>query len=103
MMLGEREVRVEQLLGKLVRTADGRPVGLIEDLRAEPDGDDYVVREIVLGELGFRARLFAMAAQLPTIQALGLSGRYRTRAIPWHWLDLSDPERPRFRGRQAEE
>jgi sporulation protein YlmC with PRC-barrel domain len=101
-MLGEREVRVEQLLGKLVRTAAGRPVGRIEDLRAEPDGDDYVVREIVLGELGFRARLFGMAAQLPTIQALGLARRYRTRAIPWQWLDLSDPERPRFRGPQEE-
>jgi hypothetical protein len=29
---------------------------------------------------------------------LGLARRYRTRAIPWQWLDLSDPERPRFRG-----
>ena len=95
--MANREVRVEELLGRVVRTAAGRPVGRIEDLRAEPDGDDYVLREIVLSELGVRARLFGMAAQLPTLQALGLARRYRTRAIPWHWFDLSDPERPRFR------
>jgi hypothetical protein len=93
-----REVRVEQLLGRVVRTAAGRTVGRIEDLRAEPEGDEYVVREVILGELGLRAMLFGIAAQLPTLQSLGLARRYRTRAIPWQWLDLSDPERPRFRG-----
>jgi sporulation protein YlmC with PRC-barrel domain len=91
-----REIRVEELLGRVVRTEAGRPVGLIEDLRVEPDGEDYVVREVILGELGWRARLYAMVAQLPTLRALGLPGGYRTRAIPWHWLDLSDPHRPRF-------
>jgi sporulation protein YlmC with PRC-barrel domain len=98
MIMAAREVRVEQLLGRMVRTAAGRGVGRIEDLRAEPDGDEYVVREVILGELGLRAMLFGMAAQLPTLQSLGLARRYRTRAIPWQWLDLSDPERPRFRG-----
>ena len=93
-----REIYLEDLLGRLVRTAAGRVVGRIEDVRAEPVGDDYLVREVVLGELGLRARLFGMAAQLPTLQALGLARRYRTRAIPWEWLDFSDPEHPRFRG-----
>jgi sporulation protein YlmC with PRC-barrel domain len=93
----DREVRLEDLLGRLVRTAAGRPVGRIEDLRAEPEGEDYVVRDVILGELGLQARLFGMAAQLPTLKSLGLGRRYRTRAIPWEWLDFSDPERPRFR------
>jgi hypothetical protein len=92
-----REIYLEDLLGRLVRTAAGRVVGRIEDVRAEPVGDDYLVREVVLGELGLRARLFGMAAQLPTLQALGLARRYRTRAIPWEWLDFSDPKHPRFR------
>jgi hypothetical protein len=95
--MSAREIRVEVLLGRVVRTAAGRPAGRIEDLRVEPDGEDYVVREVVLGELGVRARLFGLAAQLPTLKSLGLGRRYRTRAIPWQWLDLSDPERPRFR------
>jgi hypothetical protein len=96
MIKAAREVAFEDLLGRVVRTAAGRSVGWIEDMRVEPEGEEYVVREVILGELGLRAKLFAMAAQLPTFRALGLPAHYRTRAIPWQWLDLSDPERPRF-------
>ena len=91
-----REIRLEELLGRVVRTAAGRPVGRIEDITAEPEGEDYVVREVILGELGWRARLFSMAAQLPTFRALGLTGRYRTRNIPWEWLDFTNPAHPAF-------
>jgi len=96
MMMLAREVRLEEVLGRVVRTAAGRRVGRIEDVTAEPEGEDYVVREVILGEMGFRAWLYSMAAQLPTFQFLRFGGRYRTRAIPWHWLDFSDPHRPRF-------
>jgi hypothetical protein len=96
MIMPAREIRLEEILGRVVRTAAGRPVGLIEDVRAVPEGEDYVVTEVILGELGFRARLVSMAAQLPTLKALGITGRYRIRAIPWEWLDFSDPEHPRF-------
>ena len=94
--MAPREIALEDLLGRIVRTAAGRAVGRVEDLRVEPEGEDYVVREIILSELGWRARLFGMAAQLPTFKSLGVSGRYRIRAIPWSWLDLSDPKHPRF-------
>ncbi len=97
------EVQLEQLLGRVVRTAAGRPVGRIEEVRVRPDGDDYVVDEFVIGELGLLAKLSAIVAQLPTLKALGLPGRYRTRAIPWSWLDLSDIERPRFRSAVPDE
>ena len=98
-----REVQLERLLGRVVRSEAGRPIGRIEDVRARPEGDDYVVYEVVLGELGLMAKLFSMAAQLPTLRALGLTGRYRTRAIPWSWLDLSDFEQPRFRNSVSNE
>jgi sporulation protein YlmC with PRC-barrel domain len=91
-----REVRLEQLLGRVVWSAAGRPIGRIEELRVQPDGDDYVVHEVLIGELGLMAKLARMAAQLPTFKALGLPHSYRRRAIPWKWLDLSDPRRPRF-------
>ena len=103
MIMSAGEVRVEELLGRVVRSAGGLPVGRIEDLRARPEGDDYVVYEVVLGELGLMAKIFGAAAQLPTFQALGLGRGYRTRAIPWDWLDLTDPERPRFRSSAASE
>ena len=95
MMMATREVRLEELLGKVVRSPGGREVGRIEDLRVRPDGEDYVVYEIVLGELGLLAKVMGIMAQLPTFRALGLGRRYRTRAIPWDWLDLTDSERPR--------
>ena len=96
MIVPPRELRLEELLGQVVRTAAGRPVGVIEEIIAEPEGEEYVVRHVILGELGWRARLVAMMAQLPTFRALGLAGRYRTRAVPWEWLDFSDPQHPSF-------
>jgi sporulation protein YlmC with PRC-barrel domain len=95
--MASREIRLEQLLGKTVRTAAGRPVGRIEDLRVEPQGEEYIVREVVLGESGLISKLLQLAQQLPTFSALGFGRRYRTRAVPWDWLDFSDVERPRFR------
>jgi hypothetical protein len=103
MIMRTREVRLELLLGRVVRSPGGRPVGRIEDLRAQPDGEDYVVHEIILGEMGLLAKIVGVAAQLPTFRALGLGRGYRTRAIPWNWLDLSDPERPRFRSATTSE
>jgi hypothetical protein len=97
LILITREVQLERLLGRVVSSAAGRPIGRVEEVRARPEGDDYVVYEVVIGELGLIAKLSGMAAQLPTLRALALAGRYRTRAIPWSWLDLSDFERPRFR------
>jgi sporulation protein YlmC with PRC-barrel domain len=95
------EVAVEDLVGRVVRTASGRPVGRIDDLRVEPHGEEYLVSEIILAELGLRARLIRMATQLPTFKSLGVAAPYRTRAIPWQWLDLSDPQRPRFRSPES--
>jgi hypothetical protein len=102
MTMAGREIHLEDLLGRVVRSAAGRPVAVIQDLRARPEGDEYLIREIVLGELGFRAKLLRMLQQLPTLRALGFGRRYRIRAVPWNWLDLSDPEHPRFHGSSQE-
>jgi sporulation protein YlmC with PRC-barrel domain len=103
MMTAVREVALEQLLGRVVRSPAGRRVGRIEDVQAEPEGDDYVIRKVVIGELGWRARLLGMAAQLPTFRFLGLKGPYRRRAVPWNWIDWSDWEHPRFAGPSSAE
>jgi hypothetical protein len=91
-----RELRVEDLIGKVVRNDFGRAVARIEDLRVEPDGEDYLVTEFLLGPLERLSRLLAFAGQLPTFRALGLGRRSQLRPIHWQWLDLSDPERPRL-------
>jgi hypothetical protein len=95
--MAAREVRLEELLGRVVRSAAGRPIGIIQDVRAQPHGEEYLIHEILIGELGLKAKLIRILQQLPTFQALGLGRPYRIRPVPWNWLDLSDPENPRFR------
>ena len=97
-----QDVRLEDLLGKVVRNDFGRAVARIEDLWVEPEGEDYVVTKFLLGPLERWPRLVAFAGQLPTFRALGLGRKSQLRPIPWHWLDLSDPERPRLSSRATE-
>lgn len=91
------EVRCEDLLGCVVRNEFDRPIGQIEELRVEPDGEDYVVTEFILGPLERLPRLLDFFGQLPTLQALGIGRKLRLRPIPWDWIDLTDPSRPRLR------
>jgi sporulation protein YlmC with PRC-barrel domain len=97
-----QDIRLEDLLGKVVRNDFGRAVARIEDLGVEPDGEDYVVTRFLLGPLELWPRLLAFAGQLPTFRALGLGRKAQVRSVPWHWLDLSDPERPRLSSRATE-
>ena len=90
------EIRFEDLVGKVVQNEHGRPIGRIEDLRVEPDGEEYVVTEFLLGPLERLPRLLAFVGQLPTVRALGVKGQRQLRPIPWEWIDLSDPMRPRL-------
>jgi hypothetical protein len=88
------ELRFEELIGKTVRNSHGRPIGRIEDARLEPDGDDYLVSHFLLGPLERMPRIKAFLGELPTFRALGLGAARDLRPLPWHWFDLSDPERP---------
>jgi sporulation protein YlmC with PRC-barrel domain len=95
--MSSREMRLERLLGRLVVDATGRPAGRIEDVEAEPDGDAYLVTHALLGPESRLAQLLAAGYQLPMFRALGLGRKPHIRRVPWAWLDLSDPERPRLR------
>lgn len=102
----EREVRIEQLLGRRVRDAEGRDVGRIEELVAEIElherGRDYVVREVQLGHypvLGFLAGISLGRGLLRTI---GRGSGYVRYRVPWEAMDLADPDRPRIRVRREE-
>lgn len=98
-----KEVRLERLLGKLVVDAFGLPFGRIEDVIAEPDGEEYLVTHIVIGPDSRLAQLLASAHELPTLRALGLGHRPRIRRVPWSWFDLTDPDRPQLRRSVAED
>jgi sporulation protein YlmC with PRC-barrel domain len=93
-MTAQRAVRFEDLVGKTVRNRFGRAIGCIEDVRIEPDGEDYLVTEFLIGPLDRLPRLLAFMGQLPTFRMLGLGRTPQLRPMPWHWIDLSDPELP---------
>jgi hypothetical protein len=81
-----REVHVEDLLGRRVRAMNGRPVGRLEEIRAERRGDTHEVTEFLLGtgalfeRLSIVRRLFRRAP--------------RTLVARWDQIDVSDPRRP---------
>jgi hypothetical protein len=88
------EVHVERLVGRRVLDTEGRALGRIEDIRAEREEGEWIVRDYVLGVGGLIERLAAG----PLVASL--LGRWapalRRHVIPWDALDLSDPERPRL-------
>lgn len=89
-----REVHVELLLGRRVRDADGRVVGRIEELRADFVDGEHVISQYHIGPAALIERIAGFVVQLPVFEWLPMSKwEYR---VPWHALDLSDPEHPRL-------
>jgi sporulation protein YlmC with PRC-barrel domain len=91
-----RAIRFEDLVGKTVRNQYGRAIGRIEEARVEPEGDDYLVTEFLIGPLALWPRILAFVGEVPTLRAVGLGRQRLLRPFPWHWIDLTDPERPRL-------
>jgi sporulation protein YlmC with PRC-barrel domain len=84
------ECRVELLLGRRVRTQDGRVVGRIEEMRAEIENSYYVVTEFHLGP---HALIESLAVRH---FGLTLPGRVHGYRVRWDQLDLTDQEHPRL-------
>ena len=101
-----RPVAVSDLLGRVVRDADGRKIGRIEELNAEisleQGRSDYLVTSFSVG----RFRSLDVIATGHFVQQLVRRFKHATGygryEIPWDWMDLSDPEHPRAL-RRAEE
>lgn len=98
--MNEREVRIEQLIGRRVRNADGRDVGRIEEMVCEIElhahGRDYVVQEIHVGTFGALDALIGSRVLRLLLRTLLPSRAYRRLEVPWSSIDLSDPDRPRL-------
>jgi sporulation protein YlmC with PRC-barrel domain len=90
------EACVEILLGKRVVDSGGRKVGRIEEVVAEEHGGELVVVEYLVGRYGLQKRFSIRRFGISMLRMLG--ARYHTpepKRIPWHRLDLSDPQHPR--------
>jgi sporulation protein YlmC with PRC-barrel domain len=101
-----RILALSDLLGRVVRDADGRRIGRIEELSAEisleQGGSGYVVTHIGVG----RFKPFDMIATGIFVQQfvryVTRTTGYRHYEIPWDWMDLSDPAHPRTLRREEE-
>lgn len=104
--MSERVVRIEQLVGRRVRDADGRDVGRIEELVAEIElhehGRDYVVRELQVGHYPGLGIVAGTSLGRGLLRTLGSKSGYVRYRVPWEAMDLADPERPRIRSRRGE-
>lgn len=84
-----KEVRLDRLLGREVLAANDRPVGRLEEFRAEERGEACVVTEVVIGVAGFLERVGVGVKLLVGSHGGGYVAR-------WDQMDLSDPDRPRL-------
>jgi len=92
-----KSIRAELLAGRRVYDIDGKVAGRIHSIHLERDGPQCVVDEYLLGSAALLARL--------GITTMRLFGRRRFPEplhVPWHQLDVSDPEHPRLRCRIAD-
>lgn len=91
-----QEIHLELLLGKRVFGLNGRPIGRLEEVRAELNNRGfYFVTEFLVGSYAMLERLAALRIGRVIMRRLRLRRRegYRVR---WEQLDLSDPRRPQL-------
>jgi len=85
-----RTLRLDALIGREVRTPEGRRLGRLGECHARHDGEHWIVEEWVIGPAGLIERLGVHARRL----AGDSPGRgYLAR---WDQLDLRDEARPRL-------
>jgi hypothetical protein len=100
------EIRLSDVIGRVVRDIDGRSIGRLEEMRAEIElhdsGNDYVVVEYHVGAYGALEALAGASFARHLLRGIGPILGYRQRRVPWEVMDLSDPPRPRIRCRASD-
>lgn len=89
-----QEIHLELLLGKRVFALNGKPIGRLEEVRAELNARGHCfVTEFLIGSYAFLERLSAWRMGRAILRTLHVRRKegYRVR---WEQLDLSDPRRP---------
>jgi hypothetical protein len=87
-----KTIRLQALVGELVRDVNGERVGRIRSVQAERVGDECLVRDYELGGEALLSRLGISALRL-----VGWRRGGEPLCVPWDQLDVSDPEHPRLR------
>lgn len=92
--MSTREVRLELLVGAIVRAKNGRAIGRLEEITAD---DNWTVREYHIGTAALLERLSVRVRWL-----FGVRTRPRGLGARWDQLDVSEPTTPRLTCRLEE-
>lgn len=97
--MSPRTVALDDLVGRVVRDADGRRIGRIEELEAEivleRGGNDYVVTRFGVGHWGAFDAIATGRIVQQLVRRITRATSYVHYEIPWDWMDLTDIEHPR--------
>lgn len=93
--MAKHEVHLELLVGREVLDSQGKKAGRIEEVRAVPEGAEWVVEEYLIGPAALLERLAAWPVAGKVVQLLSIRGRSGYN-VPWDKLDISDPSKPRL-------
>src|SRR5947208_1081288 len=98
----KRFIHLELLIGKKVTDNQGAPVGRIEEVHARTENAQTLVTEYVLGEEGLMQRLSISGVSMFFLRLLGAARSLAksSQHVPWHLMDLSDPQSPKLRCRK---
>lgn len=83
------ELRIEELMGRQVLSANNHPVGRIEEFRAQRRGQGCVSTALIVGMAGLLERL-------DVARTLLVGGKRRGYLVRWDQIDVRDPKRPRL-------
>ncbi|MFE1746134.1 hypothetical protein [Coleofasciculus sp. H7-2] len=95
--MAHSEIHLELLLGKQVLDSTGKPVGRLEEVRAEREGDEWIVRRYLIGVPALLERLSTWTIGLAILHSLGARNLHGGYEVPWEQMDLADPQKPRLR------
>ena len=91
-----QEIHLELLIGKRVFALNGRPLGRLEEVRAELNNrGDCFVSEFLVGSYAVLERLSLWRIGRAILRTVRV--RKQGYRIHWEQLDLSDPQRPQLR------
>ncbi|MEH2071857.1 MAG: hypothetical protein V7K47_27535 [Nostoc sp.] len=90
------EIHLELLLGKQVLDSTGKAIGRIEEICAEQQGEEWVIKEYLIGYAAILERLSAWNIGIGILNLLGAQKIYGGYTVPWDMLDLTDPQKPRL-------
>lgn len=96
------QFNVEHLLGRQVRSKDGKPLGRIETIHVIRDGDAWLISEIHIGPDALLERLAVGLLPGRLREVAERKSHDRRHRVAWHQMDFTDLRHPRLTCNAAE-